>query len=471
MNNNGPLGNKELYGYGIGNLGYGMILQAVTTYLVFFGTSILHLPGTLLGLVVSLSVVWDAVSDPIMGTLSDYTNLKRLGRRHLYIAIGTIGIAFFNVLLWNIRPEWSLGIKTVLVILCVFGLKTMATVFVTPYMALGGELTTDYHKRTTVQSVRTIAFVLGMGFTVVGGMLVFLRPTEAFPNGQMNGAGYRYLGVSTSGFMLLCGFITFVATYNLIPLLKSRIGSAFANKRSGSIMQGLKGDLNELYHNVNYRYVALAYLSANTATAIIGSIGLHVFTYTFRMSTTHIGIILGALFISNIVSQPFWIYYTKQHEKREAALLATRIGMIACLLFVLLVIFKDGVRMNPYLMMPFSLVGGFSVGGLLTLPLSMVGDTIDIEESHTGKRSEGLYYGGLTFSYKCSQAIAIFIIGILLDAIGFNSNNVTQSAFTELALGIILAAGCSLAFILTYASYKRYYLRHEDIELLQKTKN
>jgi len=456
-----------LYGYGIGNLGYGMILQAMTIYLVFFGTTILKIPGSILGIIVSISVIWDAVSDPLMGSISDFTYSKRFGRRHLYILIGTVGVAFFNAALWSLSDTWNLTTKILLMTLLIFGIKTLSTVFVTPYMALSGELTDDYYERTTIQSVRSIFFIFGMAVAVVGGMTFFLRSTEMYPIGQMNKAGYMYLGYTASAVMLVSGLITYLSTKEFIPYLNSKIAQNHMKQRKGVIQQ-LKEDFLELFTNKDYLCVAAAYLSANLASAIIGSIGLHVFTFTFRMDSLTIGIILGVLFLFNILSQPFWIVYSKRKEKREAAMLATIIGLVACCLFLVAVFWRQKVIEFPYLLMPFSALAGFSVGGLLTLPLSMVGDTIDIEEYETGRRSEGLYYGGITFSYKASQSIAIFLIGILLDITGFNPELVQQTGNTELSLGLILAFGCILAFGLTLIAYNKYNLSHEIILEMKK---
>jgi Na+/melibiose symporter-like transporter len=293
-------------------------------------------------------------------------------------------------------------------------------------------------------------------------MTYFLKPTLEYPIGQMNRTGYMYLGYSTSIVMIIVGLITYFTTKEYIPYLNSKIHSDHKNKKT-SILEQFKLDFVELSTNKNYQFVALAYLSANLASAIIGSIGLHVFTYTFRLDSSAIGIVLGTLFVFMILSQPFWVKYSRLKDKRNAAILATKIGLFSCLFFLLAVILKGYVVHYPYALLPFSILAGFSVGGLLTLPLSMVGDTIDIEELNTGRRSEGLYYGGLTFSYKSSQAIAIFVVGILLDLSGFNPDFAVQSPTTEVVLGLILALGSVFAFGLTLYAYNRYNLSQKTI--------
>lgn len=92
-NNNQNLLLKDKFSYGIGNLGVGVAMQVVGTYLVFFSTAILGISGSLVGIAVGFSVFWDAITDPVMGYISDITRSKRFGRRHLYLIIGALGVA------------------------------------------------------------------------------------------------------------------------------------------------------------------------------------------------------------------------------------------------------------------------------------------------------------------------------------------------------------------------------------------
>jgi GPH family glycoside/pentoside/hexuronide:cation symporter len=109
-----PLVDKIVYGSG--NLTYGVVIQIISTYMVFYSTVILNLPGSIIGLAVGVSVVWDAISDPIMGHISDHTYSRKYGRRHLYILIGAISIAFFNFFLWDIPLVLPVIWKTILII-------------------------------------------------------------------------------------------------------------------------------------------------------------------------------------------------------------------------------------------------------------------------------------------------------------------------------------------------------------------
>ena len=127
-------------GYGSGNFSTGIATQVIGTYLVFYCTVILNIPGSLVGLAVSLSIIWDAITDPLMGYFSDITKSKLFGRRHQYILIGGIGLGISNYFLWNISSGLSDYLKFAIIFFLIIVIKTFSTIYVTPYTALGAEL-------------------------------------------------------------------------------------------------------------------------------------------------------------------------------------------------------------------------------------------------------------------------------------------------------------------------------------------
>ncbi len=454
---------KDKITYGMGNFSNGIILQALTSYLVFYGTTILGISGTVIGLMVSLSVVWDAVSDPFVGHLSDYTTNRKFGRRHLYMIVGTAGLVIFNIVLWSINPSSSMGLKVTLMFAMVILVKTFMTIYVTPYNALGGELSEDYHERTTIQAYRTVFFTLGLAFTTVAGMVFYFRPTEAYPVGQLNPASYMNLGITISVLILICSTVAIVATFKYIPTLpKNTRGS---QKR---ILSHMAEELKIAFKNRNYLNVAGAYLSANIATAILGAIGLHVFTYTFDMNNYEIGMIFGLLFALSVLSQVFWIDITKKVDKKVAAKLAATLSGVGAIIFIGFVLNRQMVINHFQWLALYAIPSGIGVGGLITLPFSMIADTVDQEEYETGNRSEGLYYGGLTFSYKISQSIAIFLVGIVLDLVRFDSDLPVQSNMTVIALGLLVGLGSLVALIAAWGFYTRYNLSKNEIDRIKE---
>lgn len=100
-------------------------------------------------MVMALSILWDAVIDPVMGYVSDSTRSKRLGKRHPYLVAGAVGIALTNYLIWNLEPSLTPVTKLARITLYILFFKTFMTMYVTPYTALGAELSIDYFERSS----------------------------------------------------------------------------------------------------------------------------------------------------------------------------------------------------------------------------------------------------------------------------------------------------------------------------------
>lgn len=448
---------RHQFGYGIGVYGYGLTTQMISSYLVFFGTAVLFLPGRLIGFIVAISVFWDAVSDPIMGYLSDGTRSK-WGKRHPYLAIGTISMAIGTYFLWTIDPELSTGIKFTWIFLSVMSLKTFITVYITPYNALGAEMTTDYDGRSSIQAVKTVFFLLSIFSVTAIFMIIFFKPTEAYTTGQLNPEAYERMALTVMAITLIAGAITFFSTRSYHE----------------DTTEEAKMNFNTFWKSVriawlarDYRRVVLGYLFTNLASALIGSIGLHVFTYTFLMDNVDMGFIFGLQFLVSIASQPVWIAYSKRLDKKHAVIHGLYLSIIGCLILAVMVFAREIVQLHYQWLYIYAIVIGFGTSGLFSLPLSMIADTVDIEEHLHGRRNEGVYFGLFNFGYKISQSLAIFLFGIFLDLIGFNSRLTTQSESTILWLGLALPIGSILAFIFARMAYHNYSLDREKLKAVQ----
>ena len=461
-----PLPDK--LGYGAGNLGSGIVFQALNTYIVFYATAVLNIPGLLVGLAVGISIILDGFSDPVMGYISDRTRPGRLGRRHIYLLVGTLFTAVINTSLWGISPELPLNIKFLWLLAGVVLVKTFLTIFSTPYMAMGAELSCDYNERTSIQAIRSIFFIMGVFLASAVGLHLFFGPTPEYPLGQLNPESYRRMGLASSAAMLFFGLLTFYVTYKYIPRLhQNEEESIFGGAGIIGVLRGLMEELISALKNYDYRAVVLGYLFTNLTVAFFAALGLHVFTFTFRMTNTEIAVVVGLQFIFSMLSQPFWVGISARMDKKPAALLGLMLSFLAGLLLLAAVIFRGHVLRDYRLLIPYALLAGFGTGGLFTLPASMVADVIDVEELRKGIRLEGVYYGGLTFAYKTSQSLAILLLGVFLDLIGFDAAREYQPDITVILLGLMLALGGMCFIVLAFISYKNYDLDRQKISRVQ----
>jgi glycoside/pentoside/hexuronide:cation symporter, GPH family len=450
-------------GYGAGNFSTGVSIQVVGAYLVFYSTAVLNIPGSLVGMAVSLSIVWDAFTDPLMGFISDETNSKTFGRRHLYLLIGALGIALSNYFLWNINTDHSTHTKFMMILAVILAVKSFMTVYITPYTALGAEMSNDYDERTSIQGIKTIFFLLGLAFVSVVGMYAFFQPSSEFPIGQLNPEAYSSMGLFSSAVVLVFALICFITTKKYIPLLNP---PATNEAYKGKLMKLLKSFKGVLL-NKSFRFVALAYMFNNISSALLSNIGLHVFTYTFMLNSQQIAIIIGVQFLFSMLSQPAWSVISGRIDKKPSMVLGLVICITASAIFLMLVFAKNFVLGNMLYFFPFAALAGFGTGGLFTLPLSMVADVIDLEELNTGKRAEGTYYGCLTLFYKFSQSFTLILIGFLLDLVKFDSNLPVQAEGTVITLGLILSIGSAISFVMALISIRKYSLSRQQIEEIQ----
>lgn len=454
-----PYGKK--LGYGVGALSYGIPFQLVSGFFVFYTTAILGLSGTLVGMLVSISIVWDAVTDPVMGYISDKTNTNIfLGRRLFYVMTGAVGLALCNYLLWSIDSGLSGAEKTALIGVLIILLKTFSTVVTTPYLALGAELTSDYSERNSVQSFRTAFFFLGYLFPAVIGMTLFFGATPEFESGQLNPGAYPALGLCASLIVLLSAAVCIIMTYS-----KNRAAAPPKQIKSG--IAGMLRETVQALKCSDFRNVSLGLLFINTAMGIVGSVGMHVFTFTFGFTSRQIAIVFGSLFLMALVAQPFWNAIANRFEKRTALVACLYINIAVSALFVLLVIMNDWVSQHYLAALPAALLMGLSMGGSISLPYSMISDTIDKNAYYSGTRKEGVFYGCATFMYKLSQALAVMLTGILLDAIEFDAEAV-QAPHIYLKLGFILPAGFLVCFAAALLFVRKYTLDRQAVAVFQQ---
>jgi GPH family glycoside/pentoside/hexuronide:cation symporter len=458
-----PFGVK--LGYGIGSLGYAVPFQLLSSFFLFYCTAILGISGALAGVLMSVSTIWDAVTDPVMGYISDHTSRRILfGRRLFYIFIGAIGFTLVNFLIWRVDPQLRGGeagtVKVVWVAALLLMFKTFSTVYTTPYLALGAELSSDYNERNAVQSYRTAFFFMGFLFPTVLGMGLFFRPADGYPNGQLNPAAYAALGLTASILTLVCAGVCLALTY------KHRLIYTPPKAKHNPII-GLFREISEAMKLSDFRNVNLALLFINTAMGIVSAVGMHVFTYTFGFTNRQIALVFGVLFAAALLAQPAWVLIANKYDKRRALIACLWINIAVSVLFVVCVLISAWIADHYLTVMPLAVLIGFSMGGSIALPYSMISDTIDKDAYESGTRKEGVFYGCATFLYKISQSLAVFFVGALLDVIRFDSS-IVQEPTVYLKLGLILPAGFLICFTLALIFACRYTLTREKVTEYQK---
>ncbi len=422
-----PFGQKVAFGLGM--LANQMFPAAVGIFMVILVRD-LGFPPHLWGILYFLPRVFDSITDPIMGFISDNTRSK-WGRRRHYVFIGAIILGISFIAMWQLYSHNTLSYNFYyfLIISIIFYLGL--TIFSVPYVAMGYEMSTDFHERTNIMAVAQWigqwAWVIAPWFWVV-----LYRP-EWFATPE---AGCRELSIYVGiGCMILAMipaiFIKSESTVDrddFAPLNMKSIGNSLKE-----ILIGFK----EAFNNIPFRRLCVAtFFIFNSFNTIAAFSFFIIVYYLFNGDAAAAGVwptlhgSLGAIATTFLVI-PIVTWMSKRLGKRRTFLVSQAISLIGYILFWFL--FIPG---KPYMFifaLPFF---SFGIGSLFTLMMSMTADVCDLDELKTGKRREGIFGAIYWWMVKFGFAIAGLLSGVIMSIIGFSPDTPvqTESAMTGLRL-------------------------------------
>jgi Na+/melibiose symporter-like transporter len=448
-------------GYGVAEMGITAIQILTQLYLLEFYTQTIGLSASLAGIALSISVVWDAISDPLMGIISDRTHSK-WGRRRPYIAIGSILLAISIGFLFTppkVSEQWLLFLYLLFTYVMV---NTAMTVLSVPHLALGGELTSDTKERTELFGWRLFFSNVG----ILGGMLfpaILLQSlgNESLPENIL--LARKVSGWAIGGLVLVSGYITFFAT----SLPHRKIEEFHSNKETFTFSSFLKS-FKQVLKNKIFLPLFLAFVIATFGRTFNTSIAL--FYYKFRLGLKESDVVINILFpffLVIIVSIPFWILVSNRWGKKIPAFLG--IFFLGLLTMIAYPLYPYGDARYPLIT---AVLGGICAGSIFLLD-SLVADIVDYDELMTGEEKEGLYFGFWKMGTKLAQAFGLGVSGILLDAIGIVQGSTTQSVEVGFRLAIVFGPVVGIFFIIGAIVFLWMPLnsdKHHRIQLLLEKK-
>ena len=416
--------------YGVGQLAEGLKNSALNTFVLFYYNQVLELSGTLAGAAIAIALVFDAVTDPLTGSISDNWR-GRFGRRHpfMYASALPLGLCFF--LLFSPPDglsQWGLFCWLAVTVLLTRGSMTLYHV---PHLALGAELSTDYQERSQIVSFRYVLSFVGFFLCYGIGFGWFFRDTPEFPNGQFNVDAYQPFALTLSVLMVVTILISGLGTHHRIPHLPRASGQ----QRRLNLVDLLARMFSEVWaalNNPSFIWLFLGALVIFVMVGVDGALGLYVFEFFWELDSQSklfvllifpVGIICGAM-ISPITHR----YINK------------RTGVIiGCLGWAVLQVLPVSLRFmgifpdNDSESLVFSLVslrfiqGVFAAQSLVSFN-SMLADIADEHELATGKRQEGIFFAAASFATKTTAGIGSLLAGIALDLISWPRGADIQSA-------------------------------------------
>jgi GPH family glycoside/pentoside/hexuronide:cation symporter len=398
--------------YGFGAFVNNTLADAIGRMLIVLNLG-LGMSPALVGLLGALPRLTDALTDPLMGYISDNTR-SRWGRRRPYMFVGAISVAIVFTLLWQLPPGKSEGwyfwyfLGGSLIFFLAY------TVYATPWVALGYELTPDYHERTRLMGVQNffgnIAYMISPYFLAIMYLPMF--------GDVVTGAGYLAMVIAVV-----------VISLGILPAIFLRerfkdVAAEESEEKGGTgighvIMDFLRGFGKTLSFKPFLKLCIATFLVFNGFILIAAFQSYVIIYYVFggdqaagSVFVGHSGLVqaLSALVVIVIVT-----FLATKIGKRRAFYVSTGVSMVGYAL-KWFVYTPD----NPWLVLIPAPLMAFGLAGLFTLMPSMVADVVDADELRTHERREGMYGSIFWWVVKLGQSAAILGGGLLLVWTGFD---------------------------------------------------
>ncbi len=451
--------------YGIGGLGYSSMSQTLNSFIMFFSTAIMGISGSLVGIAIAISSLWDGVSDPLVGYLSDNTKNKFFGKRLGFMFFGIFGIAFLNILIWSMPASLPEIGKFFWLLIGMLAIETANTCFGTPFSALAIDIAPDYNEQSKVQGFKTVFNIIGMILPSIL-MYFFMSSISLSIQTGYTQQGYIKIACINSSLLIIFGLITIFSTLHHVR--KNKIYNYDKPKEKLEFSKLMAGYFNILKKK-DFRSVIAGYSFATIASAFLTSVGMHLFTYCYHFSSTQISCVLISLFGGAIISQPFWVYLSNRVDKKRALIMSLSTIVFGIFLTVITFLFREYIPNQTlfYIAIPCIIFCGIGAGAMYSLPFSMYADAVTLEIFKTGQNNAGAYTGYFTFTYNLANSIALLIIGFLLDIIKFDSTQPLQAMSVQNGLGAIVFFGCTIFLSLAIMIFSKFSIRRADVLKVQ----
>jgi GPH family glycoside/pentoside/hexuronide:cation symporter len=419
---------KVKFGYGIGDIAICFYWGGVGLYLLYFYTDVIGISPALAGTIYGIGMFWDALTDPFMGFLAEKTR-TRWGVYRPYLLFGNIPLALSFVLLFWVPPFEGVLLFIVLVFINILH-RTFFTIVSVPFSSLTPRITSDSKERTNLTGFRMLGAQTGTN----------LMAGLAFPIVFWTGFGNE-----AKGFLFMAAIASFIAV--IIQLITFyTVKESEDNRQLERISGNFVAVVKSVAGNKPFWLVFSATLIVGMTTIFFGNTLVYFTKYALDLHQSQ-GIILFTGGFISFLSIPIWWLISNRIGKRYTWMISMSMSLVAFLTFYLY-----PITILEELLILVSFIGiGTGAGGILFW--SMLPDTIEYGEVKTGVRSESSLYGFMTFAQKGSIAMAIIVLGIVLNFIGFEPNQI-QNPETILSMkammSLIPALGILISIVIIY---------------------
>ncbi|MAG30279.1 MAG: hypothetical protein CL908_05210 [Deltaproteobacteria bacterium] len=460
----GSLRTGTKFAYGIGATAESGIAMAFNSFNFLFYTTVLGLSGTLAGLAVTIALFFDALSDPLVGGISDRWR-SPLGRRHpfLYAAPIPMGLFFFAIYM---PPEGLEGMGlfawfTTFTIL----LRTAQTLYQVPHLALGAEIATGYRERSVLMSWNTACSIVGT-FGVYYFAWTWFGTLE---EGTASRSGYAVMAAAVGAFSVVAVFASAYFTRDQIP----HLSEAPADVR-GFGLRSLFGEITECLRVENFRFLVYGIFFLSATLGLHETLTSHINLFFFELSPDQIRFMVIGAPPGLAIASTFTPWLHSRFGKRNG-LIAGILGMTGAVSIPIVLRLLDLFPANhsPALFPILCTLKGVSYCMSAIMLISVASTLADVTDEHelaTGRRQEGIFFAARTFFGKLTSGLGHLLAGIGIDLIGFPTLSKPGTIAPDVIFDFGVLAGplTVLPAVISIVFYLRYDIdkeRHEAIRL------
>jgi oligogalacturonide transporter len=382
-------------GFGMGDIYGGGAGVIVSFYYLYFLTDIIRINPALAGTAFLISKIYDGITDPFEGVITDRTR-TRLGRRRPYLLAGILLIFLSFYLMWNPVAYESEGLRFAYVLATYLFFSTVVSFVMTAYNALASELTLDYHERTSVSSIRIF-------FSSFASILAAVLPLEIVKLAPDPRTGYAWMSLFFGLFFALPFLVTFFSVRERPEFQKP------------PEPLNLRRIFLDPFQVRTFVFVLFMYLLAFTAMDAVSSIVIYFMKYYLGRGG-EANFVSGTLLVAQVVSLPLYVNLSRRWSKRAGY-------MVGALVWIFTMLFSFFITPEApgWAVYVFAAMVGLGTGGIVVMIYAIFPDIPDVDELRSGERREGTYAAIITFTRKLSSALALFFISNALALSGYRA--------------------------------------------------
>ncbi|MBV1904472.1 MAG: MFS transporter [Pseudomonadales bacterium] len=458
---------STMLAFGIGQAAEGFKTQAFNVFLLFYYQQVLGVSGVLVGLALGIGLMFDAITDPAAGVLSDRYN-SRWGRRHPFIFISAFPLFIAFYLLFNPPPSLSefesfLWLTTFVVLV-----RGSLTFFHVPHLALGADMAQDYDQRSSLFALSSVFGITGMALVGIVGYGYFFPTSALFSPGMLNPDAYWEFSLCVAIAMFMAIMICCFGTASEIPYLHQSKTDITLSAR------WILRSYREVFSNKSFQVIFVGMLMLTFVIAVEAILSPFMGIHFWGMKTEELAILPISMVIGLWIGYPVTSWLTRLVDKKLALIVpAIFIFINANVATVLRLCDVDWFPDNQspwifWIILLRYLLHGICLPVVLASFNSMFADIADEVELHSGERREGVIYSARSFANKTSSALGAILGGALLDMISFPSQAVAGSVSENVVWWLGATEGpimscVSIMGILFFFRYKITRARHTEI--------